>query len=156
MKSCITIHNIKDLNKTNKVNSDIKEIKEIIKDFKNVIDKLEAAVEKLENKEKKVIEPTKIKKNFSVEDIKNMSNEEIQELFNNHICYVEYRKRNGEYRIFENFTFKPEYRTKVSEKSVFDYKKELKKFVFGIEIKFDKDEYKRLLPQNIIHIEIIY
>ena len=152
MKSCVSVHNTKVLNKEVSVNFDIQEIKEIINDVKRIIEKLEVAIEKLEdNSEKNTGKNSK--KEFTVEDIENMSNKEIQELFNNHICYVEYRKKNGDLRVFEEFTFQPEYRKKITKKSNFDYEEELKNFVFGIEL--ETGEYKRLLPQNIIYIKVL-
>ena len=82
-----------------------------------------------------------------------ITNAEIQKIIDNNFCYIEYTKKNGENRIFESFSFKPDIRKKIKEKSNFDYNKELQNFIFGIEL--ETGEYKRLKPENIKMIKIL-
>ena len=137
---CKQTHNI------NTKETEHNKIKELEEKLMGLYKEIQELKEELTNEEK-----NDIKKIYTNEDIKNMNNKEIQEIFNNNTCYIEYLKKNGELRIFERFSFKKEFRTETGGN--FDYEAEVNKFVFGIDL--EENSYKRLKKEQILFIEII-
>jgi len=133
-----------------------KELNEIENEVVNLERKIKELEEELYLLKNKIAQKAIRKKAEQVKIYENptedLTNSEIQEILNNHICKIAYIKKNGKIRYFNEFTFKENYRNK-SNKSNFNYEKEVQRFVFGIEL--EEGQFKRLIPNNILKIEIL-